>query len=442
MRPVLKFVPTARAGWLFVAASVLFLVSAPAALAADLLVALFIVLDARRSSLADIERTAPRSVPLGGTGLVELRVRAKSRRTVQMSITDDIDTRLTRSGPPVDRAGDDWERGVRVSVRPGVTTHARYRVRAAVRGIMRLGDIHARVDGPWALASRRVVIPAAATMRVVPEYASGLRRRGHPLHRTLRQIGPRRTIRRGEGREFESLRDYVRGDDPRFIDWKSSARRGNRVVRSYEAERSQNLVLAFDAGRHMRESVAGRERADLALSAGMTMARRAELYGDRVGWMVFDQQIRQVAPPRRVSLGRLAETLAAVETRLVEPNYPLAFAQLSRAFRKRSLVVLFCDIIDSRVSGALVESMSRLAGYHLPLAVAIQNPDLEQVASAPVDSERAAYRRAAAVELRQARTTALEGMRRAGILVVDTQPGEALIRTLEKYAEVKERGLL
>ena len=143
-----------------------------------------------------------------------------------------------------------------------------------------------------------------------------------------------------------------------------------------------------------------------------------------------------------MNLPRLAETLTGVETRLVEPNYPLAMATLGRTFSKRSLVVLFSDVIDETVSRALVRSLGRVARAHLPLAVTIGNPGLEEAAGQVVRTDADAFRRAAAAELVQARALALRAMRRSGILVVDVPPARTLAATLDKYIEVKERGLL
>ncbi|MCE2397687.1 MAG: DUF58 domain-containing protein, partial [Gemmatimonadetes bacterium] len=304
--------------------------------------------------------------------------------------------------------------------------------------------IHLRTLSPWGLAWRRSRVEVSHTLQVQPGVRDLLRdRSGFAIRRRLRTPGLRRTRQWGEGREFESLRDYARGDDPRAIDWKASAKRRRYVVRNYEAERSQNIVLAIDAGRHMRERLSAvRERIDYALGACMMLAGRARKFGDRIGVVVFDNRIRHVSPPRRADPPALARVLAGVETRLVEPNYPLAFASLGRTFRKRSLVILFCDIIDGSVSRALVSSLTRIGRAHLPLAIAIRNPALEAVATGEVRKADDAWHRAAAEELVQARATTLQVMRRSGILVVDTPPGDTLVRTLDKYLEIKERGLL
>ncbi len=437
---MIRAVPSRRALWLLALASPLLAVSVPAALLADLVIGGLILLDARRTRTPEVSRQAPEVASLGAFAEAVLTVANPAARAVRVMLTDDIDARFERRGGH--RDNEDWNAGVRLTLPPGGSVSRSYRIRPRARGFLELGDMHLRALGPLGLAWTRATVPATSVVRVQPGIRDFLRDRKHSLRRPLHEMGPRRTRMRAEGTEFESLREYVRGDDPRTIDWKASARRRHFVVRNHQAERGQHIVLAIDAGRHMRETILDRERADIALAACMLLASRAQAYGDRLGVMVFDDRIRHVSAPRRVNLPRLAETLTGVETRLVEPNYPLAMTTLGRTFSRRSLVVLFSDVIDETVSRALVRSLGRVARTHLPLAVTIGNPDLEEAAGQVVRTDGDAFRRAAAAELAQARALALQAMRRSGILVVDVPAAQTLAATLDKYVEVKERGLL
>ena len=423
-------------------ATLLFLVSTPWALAADGLVLLLALIDGRRTRAPTVTRAVPRISALAAVTDVSLTVTNPGSRTVFAKVTDDLDPCLRRVAGP--DGSDEWEAGAAVEIPARTAVRRAYQVMPRTRGFLWLGEIHLRTLSPLGLAWRRSSCEASDILQVQPGVRDLLRARsGHSLRRLLRTPGPRRTRQWGEGREFESLRDYAQGDDPRTIDWKASAKRRKFVVRNYEAERSQNIVLAIDAGRHMRERLSPvRERMDYALGACMMVAGRAQNFGDRVGALVFDDRIRHVSPPRRADPPAIARVLAGVQTRLVEPNYPLAFATLGRTFRKRSLVILFCDVIDGSVSRALVRSLARIGRAHLPLAIAIRNPALEAAAARAVAEPEDAFHRAAAEEMVLARAKTLQTMRQSGIMVVDTPPGDTLVRTLDKYVEIKERGLL
>ena len=438
----LSLIPSARAVKLLLLASFLLLVDTGLALAVDALILLLALVDGRRTRTPSAEREVPGISALAAVTDVALTVTNPAEHAVTVKLTDDLDPCLRRVGGP--DGADPWDDGFQVEIPARSSVRCVYRVTPRTRGFLSLGTVHLRTLSPWGLAWRRSSAEVFHTLQVQPGVRDLLRNRGaHAIRRPLRTPGQRRNRQWGEGREFESLRDYAQGDDPRSIDWKASAKRRKYVVRNYEAERSQNIVLAIDAGRHMRERLSPlRERIDYALGACMMIASRAQNFGDRIGVVVFDDRIRHVSPPRRADPPALAKVLAGVETRLVEPNYPLALATLGRTFRKRSLVILFCDVIDGSVSRALVSSLSRIGRAHLPLAIAIRNPALERAATQPVARPEDGYFRAAAEELVQARATTLQVMRQSGILVVDTPPGDTLVRTLDKYVEIKERGLL
>lgn len=459
-------VPGRRLLGLLAAASLLFLWSTPAALVADAVLLAAALVDWARARPPSATREAPRRLSLKGEADVHIELRNLRRRPVDAVVTDDLSPGLERVGAwapgrvprraPLGLAGDATapladagrrdielpEDAVRVTIPARSYGDVAYRVRAADRGEHAFGDIHLRVLGPWRLAWRQFAVTASATVKVQPGVEELRKQRLAGLRTRLAREGLRRQRQWGEGSAFDSLREYQDGDDPRSIDWKATARREQVIARRYRTERSQNVMLLIDGGRLMTERIDDRERIDHALSAALLLTEAARAHNDRVGVMVFDEQVRSFLPPTAARLARIADRLAEVEPRFVEPNYPFAFTYLARHLRRRSLIVVFTDIIDARASAALLGQLARSAGSHLPLVVALRNPGLEATAGAPVETDEDAYRRAAAEEMLRARAIALEGMRRVGVLVVDAEPGRAIPETLSRYLEVKRRGLL
>ncbi|HET7322503.1 MAG TPA: DUF58 domain-containing protein, partial [Longimicrobiaceae bacterium] len=368
----------------------------------------------------------------GDAAEIEVRVENRSDRRAVLRLTDDVYEPLERLGDEVMEAEVDADGEVELS----------YGVRAVGRGEAVVGDVHLRLTGPLGLALVQRRLPRADRLKVQPGVLEVRRNRLLGLRHRQREAGLRNVRLRGESGSFESHREYAPGDDPRTIDWKATARHGPVMVRQFEAERSQSVLLAIDAGRLMTERMEGRERMDYALSAALLLADVASRWGDRVGVFVFSDRVEQYLPPSRLPLSRLSEVLAGVEPRLVEPNYPLAFGYLARQLRRRSLLVLFTDIVDPGVSSALLAQLGRTAHRHLPLAVTLRNPALEAAATASVTDESEAFRRAAAEELLQARAAALAAMQRAGVLVADAEPGAAAVAAVNRYLEVKARGML
>ncbi|HEX6927089.1 MAG TPA: DUF58 domain-containing protein [Longimicrobiaceae bacterium] len=446
----MTFLPARRLLLLLTAVAPLFLVSGTAGLLADLLLLAAAAVDARRAGRTHIgvSRTAPARLAHGEEGKVTITVENIDHRPVRVRVTDDLTPQLRRAR---DEGGAEPTLTHRDAdsawIPPGAEARFAYRVRAVERGRGNLGDVYLRLLGPLGLVWYQRCESIPAEVRVQPGLRD-LRRYRLLAHRhRLSEMGLRAMRQPGEGSSFESLREYVRGDDPRRLDWKASGKHGTLIVRQTETERSQNVLLTIDAGRLMTEelSEAGgngvrRERIDSALAAALLLAEVAAQHGDRVGLFVFSDQVHHFFPPARAPLSRLVDTLSEIEARLVEPDYPGAFAFLGRRLRRRSLIVLFTDVIDARASSALLANVSAATRRHLPLAVAIRNPALERVATAPVEDESGAYRRAAAEELLLLRNVALATMRRAGVLVADTTPERAVPTVVNRYLEVKRRG--
>jgi uncharacterized protein (DUF58 family) len=388
--------------------------------------------------LPSVQRTIRGTAALNAVVDVELRV-AGARGAVR--VTDDMGHGIERLPSLPRQGGMDASGPGGVTFEPDGPRIARYRIALRRRGALSLGAIHVRALGPWGLAWRAETHAVEDVLRVQPGLEDLKRERLPGLRPELVTEGLRRLRRWGEGSEFESLREYQPGDDPRSVDWKASARRPQLLVRNYQAERNQTVVLAIDAGRLMRERIGDRERLDYALSAALVLAERARSYGDRLGLIVFDDRVRTIMPAGRVRLATLADAFADVESSLVEPNYPMAFATLKRTFRKRSLVLMFSDVIDGSASRALVQGLVGTAARHLPVAVTIRNPEIEAVADHG-EGPMAPYRRAAAEELLDVRAKALQAMRRAGVQTVDAPPRASTAALLAKYAEIKGRGLL
>lgn len=327
-------------------------------------------------------------------------------------------------------------------VAPAATTREEHPVVPLRRGREEAGSFVVDSVGPLGLGVRRgsislpwtvVVYPPMVSMRLRASVAQSLRRR---------ELGRRPERQLGEGRLFESLREFVPGDDPRHVDWKATARRRKLITRQYEAERRQHVLLVMDTGRLLTADVGGVSRLDFAVQAALELAYAAAQHDDNVGVMAFADGVRHYVAPQRGQGGIKAvlDVLAVIEPTLVEPDYPGAFRYLAVRNRKRALTVLFTDVIDRFASEALVANVATLRPRHVPLAVTLRNPELDALAGSRPASAGDAYRKAAAEELLRARDEALGYMRRSGVMVLDVAPQRAAQAVVQRYLELKRRG--
>jgi len=432
----------------FLVASVLALI-APLALiwppaAVGLLVfdALWLIafgIDASRSMsfrLADlsVNRIAPPAFSVGRPLPVSYDWRHPLHSPLKVLVREEIPPELEIQGDPtrvlVIPPGD--------GLRETVTLNPRH------RGKGQGGTLSLRMLAPWGLAWRQATKQLSWQPTVYPNLVGASMRSLPTQAQRRREAGFRNVRRLGEGRAFESLKEWVPGEDTRTIDWKATARRGKVMARQYEDERRQQVLIVIDAGRMLTAEVEGEPRLESVVRAALHLAHSAVDHDDNIGLMVFADEVQQFVPPARGrrALRAVLDALASIEGKLVEPNYPAAFAYLASRNRKRALTVLFTDVIDRTASESLVAQVGTLRPRHLPLAVALRDPALEKLAVRRPATVGVAYERAAAEDLLQAREEALADMRRRGVLVLDVPPNGASEAVVEQYNRLKRRGVV
>ncbi len=381
-----------------------------------------------------VEREASPAFSVGHAGEVFYRWRNAAARAARLRVREVRPDLLGGPQPPralrLAGGGALRERVPVVPVRRGRETATGAFVVDST-GPLGLGRRRATLALPWTVT----VYPPLVPMRLRASVAQALKRR---------ELGRQPFRRLGEGRLFESLREWVPGDDLRHIDWKATARRRKVITRQYEAERRQHVLLVLDAGRLLTADVAGVARLEYVVQAALELAYAAVQHDDNVGVMVFADGVEHfVAPQRgRRGLRQVLDVLAVAAPKLVEPDYPGAFRYLAARNRKRALTVVFTDVIDRLASEALVANIATLRPRHLPLAVTLRNPELDAVAALRPPDARDAFRKAAAEELLRAREEAVGHMRRAGVLVLDVPPQRAARAVVDQYLELKRRGRL
>lgn len=372
-----------------------------------------------------------------------LSVRAWNRISLRIE-NDGVETvtGLIRDEPP---AGFDANnRQFDLDVEPGGSMQVEYTVRPRERGSDAFRGTAVRLRCPLGLSERQVWIPTEEPVRVYPNVLALkefdlLRQQGR-----LREIGIRRSRMRGLGTEFESLRQYTEGDDYRKIDWKATARRGEVMVRQYEQERNQSVLICIDIGRHMLSEVNGVRKLDHVLDSLLMLANAANLAGDLVGLLVYGENVRRFLPPRkgREQIGLVIEACHDLVAEPVESDFSGAMAYLSQRWNRRSLLVTFTDCEDPDRARDLLAAFLPVARRHLALLCRVTDPRVQEVERARAETVRDMYAKAAASMLTEDSKMALSMLTTAGVHVVDAEPQDLASALVNFYFTVKERGAL
>jgi len=404
-------------------------------LAADGVVVLLALLDLllSRGLQVEVSRQCRSVLPLARPSPVQVVVRSRSHRPLAIDIAEDLFPEATTQDLPL-----------RVTLAPQGSAELRYTIVPTQRGAHTIGSHHVRFPSVLQLWFLQRHIPAKTEIKVYPDIHA--ERAFELLARQNHDVAGLRSTRRIAGQnEFEALREYQLDDEYRSIDWKATARRGKAIVRQFQLEQNQSILFVLDAGRQMTSAPRGELSVfDRCLDASLMLTHIAARAGDHLGLMAFaDHVIRLVQPAGgRGTAQRLVRSVYDIYPRLVESNYGEAFAQAATRIRKRTLMILFTQVIDDRAAEELLRGIRSLGRRHLAVCVLMRDPELEALATEPPQDDLAIYTAAAAAELLAWRDRVIRRLEAGGALVVDVDPDAVTPRLIQQYIEIKARHLL
>jgi uncharacterized protein (DUF58 family) len=369
----------------------------------------------------------------------DTRVRLGEQATVTTAI-ENTSARLLRA-----QLRDAWPPSAQSSGQAGLRLPAGGHGKVAVTvAPARHGDcvserVTIRSFGPLGLAARQRGQQVPWTVRALPPFHS--RRYLPGKLAQLRELdGQHRTVRPGQGSEFDSLREYVIGDDVRSIDWRSTARHRDVMVRTWRPERDRRIVLVLDTGRTAAGRVAGYPRLDTAMDAVQLLTALASKAGDRVDLIAADQRIRArvLAPPRTTALAAVTDALAGLEPELTETDWRLVTATVLAHARRRCLVVALTDL---NFAVDLLPELRLLTARHELLVGSVADPRLAELAGGRGDAA-SVYAAAAATRAMAQRSELAARLARLGATVVDAPPGRLPAALTDAYLALKGSGRL
>ncbi len=385
-----------------------------------------------RKPLVQVSRQLGRVFSLGRPNPVTLTVRSSSRRKLRVQITQDLFQDAVTEDLPI---------SVQIPARG--RAEVTYHIQPRRRGAHVVGDHHVRYPSPLGLWLRQLDLSAADEVRVYPDLQAV--RSYELLAKQDREFAMvRATKLKGGESEFSRLREYTRDDEYRALDWKATARRQRLIAREYQLESNQNVIFMLDAGRLMTAESDGIARFDHALNATLMLAHVATRGGDRVGLVGFDDSVRAYVPLAGGGQAsrRLIQASYDLHPRLVEPDYDAAFEFLTLKVRKRSLVVLFSQVVDDAVAETLLKRTRAIARRHLPLLVLFRDVEVERLLTTSQGGASELYTRGAAAEMLRWRDGLIRELRAAGALVLDTLPANLTPSLINHYLQIKARHLL
>ncbi|MEU0336886.1 DUF58 domain-containing protein [Streptomyces sp. NPDC006193] len=383
-----------------------------------------------------LTRSGDTSTRLGETADVTLTITNPSRRPLRARVRD--------AWPP-----SSWEPGTeveasrhRLTVPPGERRRVTTRLRPTRRGDRQADRVTIRSYGPLGLFSRQGTHRLPWTVRVLPPFTS--RKHLPSKLARLRELDGRTSmLTRGEGTEFDSLREYVPGDDTRSIDWRATARQSAVAVRTWRPERDRHILLVLDTGRTSAGRVGDAPRLDASMDAALLLAALASRAGDRVDLLAYDRRVRALVQGRSAGhlLPSLVGAMATIEQELVETDARGLTSTVLRAAPRRSLIVLLTTLDAAPVEQGLLPVLPQLTQRHTVLVASVADPHIARMAKARGTVD-AVYEAAAAAQAQNERRRTAEQLRRHGVVVVDALPEDVAPALADAYLALKAAGRL
>jgi uncharacterized protein (DUF58 family) len=410
----------------------------------DALVLLVALLDGLRLPAPrqiTIERVWSNAPSLDSETEIDLAVTQESRTILECKLMDDLPEALVAA--PATHS---------LRVFPRVRTTLRYKIEPRERGDVSSGAVYIRYGSLLGLVERWAMAPLEQPVRIYPALRQGEDQeiylaRGRQIELQLRQVRER-----GLGRDFESLREYLEGDDLRDVCWTATARRGQLVTRRYQTERSQAVWIVLDAGRLLQGRILrnseterrGHSKLDYACSTAVALAQLALFSGDRVGLLVYGQHVQQRVLPGRghAHLRQIVEALSQARAEASEADHLRATAALNRWQPRRALILWITDLAETAMRPEVIDGAMQLLRRHVLLFVAMAQPDVEAIANARPRNVEEMFRASAAQELTSRRELLLARLREQGALTLDLDPAQLTSAVLNQYLKVKERAMV
>jgi uncharacterized protein (DUF58 family) len=370
---------------------------------------------------------------------IKIAVRNFGSCTTRCSVIDEAPVSF-RSAPP----------SLSLTVPARQIANIKYEIVPRERGDTRLGKLFLRYQSNWGFAERWAVVDIPQTVRVLPDLEQARQQALYLIRSRQVEMEKRRRRQRGQGREFESLRDYRQGDEMRDVCWTATARRHQITTRVFEIERSQAIWIVLDAGRLLRAEVREEKsylrlaKLDYAVNAALSLAQVATQCGDRVGLLAYGRTIQQNLATGRgpAHLRSIVDCLAQVRGEASEADHSRAARVLLTEQSRRSLVVWITDFAETPTTPEVIEYAMQMTKRHLVVFTAMNQPDLTALAETTPRTTEEMYRHAAALEITNRRELLLRGLRQRGVFAFELVPGLLASSIVNQYLDIKERNLL
>jgi len=332
----------------------------------------------------------------------------------------------------------------KITIAAGHKTQFEYSVRPVQRGEYTFGKLNVFISSPFRLAKKRLVFDEDQSVKVYPSFIQMRQFDFMAIDNRLKQPGLKRIRRIGHTQEFEQIKEYVTGDDVRSINWKATAKQASLMVNQFQDERAQPVYLLLDTGRVMKMPFNGLSLLDYSINSALAFANVALQKKDKVGLLSFSNETGNLLPAtaKRTHLYTILEALYNIQTRYLDSDFGLLYTWVKKKINQRSLLMVYTNFEHMNGLERNLSYLKALAKQHIVVVIFFENTEIEKVIDTPVIHIPDIAHQTIAEDFVYEKRLMAKRLQQHGIQTVLTKPEELTVNTINKYLEIKARGLL
>ncbi len=364
---------------------------------------------------------------------VPVRVKSNYKFTTHVEVIDEIPVQFQKR--------DFLKKG---SISPKSILDFEYSLRPVKRGEYVFGNLYVYAMTRIGFAKRRYSFDKAAMVKVYPSFIQMKKYDFLAIDNKLTQIGLKKIRRIGHTMEFEQIKEYVIGDDVRTINWKASAKHGNLMINQFQDEKSQPIYSIIDASRVMKMPFKELSLLDYAVNSTLAFSNIALKKHDKVGMLSFSNTVNDFLPSsgKKTYINTISETLYNVKTQFLDSDYGLLYTHVKRQINHRSLLLLYTNFEHLSSLKRQLPYLRALAKKHVLVVIFFQNTELDHLIQQNAEDLQTIYDQTIAQQFAYDKKVMVKELQKHGIQTVLTTPENLTVNTINKYLEIKARGLL
>jgi uncharacterized protein (DUF58 family) len=423
---VIAFVVSFWIGFLFFFAQI-----ALCAVVALVLVELLVLF--QRKDLITAKRTLADQLSLGDENKVHLHIESHYNTPVFLNIIDEVPYQLQKR-----------DLNFRVTIPAMNQTKIDYTIEPKARGVYKFHNINIFVSTILGLIERRFVIEAENEVGVYPSILQMRKHEFQMFSKSAANQGVKKIRRLGNTNEFEQIKEYVKGDDYRHINWKATSRRAKLMVNQYQDEKSQQIYCVIDKSRNMKMPFEGLSLLDHAINSSLVMSNVALRKGDKAGLITFSDKIgaQLKATRNAVQLRKIMEILYKQKTDFLESNYELLYQSIRRTIKGRSLILLYTNFESMYSLERALPILRKINQHYLIVTIFFENTEISNASEMECADVGDIYLKTFAKKFTSEKEMMVKELRKHGIQSILAKPDNLSVDSINKYLELKSRGMI